>query len=229
MQARWTVLMIASALVVAGCTTTSQPEVPFNYEAKAQNVRVMGKLDASDIAVGQVRVVNNLDLACGNRNLTIPGAVSSDDNAGNFANYWKKAFESELAKAGLLNEKNPKVKLYFLLDKVKIVGEPIRLQWMMNMTVFSSNGTILKNEVVYNAPTDNLRNMQEGCGRLEQYIDKAVAWSILKTVSSPAFPALVQPGLDYVPTMKAQSLSDSLTSIIKEPEQDDVWKKQPDK
>lgn len=50
MQARWTVLMIASALVVAGCTTTSQPEVPFNYEAKAQNVRVMGKLDASDIA-----------------------------------------------------------------------------------------------------------------------------------------------------------------------------------
>ncbi len=229
MQARWTILLAASSLVVAGCTTPSKPEVPFNYEARAQNVRVMGKLGASDIAVGQVRVVNNLDLVCGNRELTIPGGVGRYDNAGNFASYWKRAFESELAKAGLLNEKNPKVKLYFLLDKVKIVGEPVRLQWMMNMTVFSSNGTILKNDVVYNAPTDNLRNMADGCGRLEQNIDKAIAWSILKTVSSPAFPALVQPGLEYVPTMKAESLSDSLTSIVKEPEKNDIWKKQPDK
>ncbi len=82
---------------------------------------------------------------------------------------------------------------------------------------------MLKQEITYNAPTDGLKNMREGCSRLAAGLDKAVAWSILKTISDPRFQEMVQPGLGYVPSMKAVSI----TSVFQPDTEEDYWKSKP--
>ncbi len=57
--------------------------------------------------------------------------------------------------------------------------------------------------------------MREGCSRLAAGLDKAVAWSILKTISDPRFQEMVQPGLGYVPSMKAVSITSVFNRIRK--------------
>ena len=79
-----------------------------------------------------------------------------------------------------MNQKNPKVKIYNLIDSVKIQAEPTFLAWRINMELFSSNGHSMKLDVVYNAPTDGLKNMQDGCRRVAETLNKAVKWSVLK-------------------------------------------------
>lgn len=217
-----------SALMLAGC---AQPPslVTKDYESRAQNVRAVNRLQAEDIAVAQVRVSKDVDLWCAGRTIPIPGAENGRTDKDNFARYWQRAFESELAQAGVLNQENPKVKLYNLIESVRIVAEPTRIQWMLDMNYFSSNGTIFRDEVVYNVPTDSLKNMQEGCERLAEGLDKAVSWSILKVLSSPSFAPLVEPGLSYEPKMTSESLAHSLTTIVKPEEEEEIWKAMPNK
>lgn len=218
----------ASALMLAGCAQ-SPSLVTKDYESRAQNVRAVNRLQAEDIGVAQVRVSKDIDLWCAGRTIPIPGAESGRTDKDNFARYWQKAFESELAQAGVLNQENPKVKLYNLIESVKIVAEPTRIRWMFDMNYFSSNGTIFRDEVEYNVPTDSLKNMQEGCERLAEGLDKAVSWSILKALSSPSFAPLVEPGLSYEPKMTSESLAHSLTTIVKPEEEEEIWKTMPNK
>ena len=91
------------------------------------------------------------------------------------------------------------------------------------MEIFSSNGGILKQDITYNAPTDGLKNMRDGCSRLAAGLNKAVAWSILKTVSDPRFKEMVQPG--FVPSMKAASI----TSVFQPDEEEEYWKSKPNR
>lgn len=193
------------------------------YEPKAQNVRAWKRLHAEDIAVQQVRIVKDMDLDCTGVPMRIPvsGSFKSTNEA--FAEYWKRAMESELSQAGLLNQKDPKVKLYALIDSVKIQAEPTALAWIMNLEMYSSNGTSMKETVVFNAPTDNMKNMREGCFRLATSMDKALTWALLKIVGDPRFEALVKPGLGFTPSMKAQTLQETLLGEDK----DERWKETP--
>ena len=43
--------------------------------------------------------------------------------------------------------------------------------------------------------------MQDGCRRVAETLNKAVKWSVLKAISDPKFEALVQPGLDFTPSI----------------------------
>lgn len=227
MKKSW-ILALASMIALSACTAPV-PLVSHEYESRAQNVRAVNRLHTSDVAVAEVRVVKDPDLWCAGSAIPIPGARSSLSDNQNIASYWKRAFEAELSQAGVLNEKDPKVKIYNLIDRVRMIAEPTQLRWMIDMRLFSSNGSIYDSEVEYNVPTDSLKNMEDGCARLADSFDKAIAWSILKTLSAPEFGPLVEPGLDYVPTMKAESLSHSLTSIVKPEEKEEIWKTEPNK
>lgn len=210
--------LASSALVLGGCQT-AEPYVSYPYEVTAQNARILKRLDVNDVAVDQVRVVKAMDLECAGNNIPIPGQEGFKTINGAFSNYWRSALMSDLNQAGILNQKNPKVKIYNLIDSVKIQAEPTFLAWRINMELFSSNGHSMKLDVVYNAPTDGLKNMQDGCRRVAETLNKAVKWSVLKAISDPKFEALVQPGLDFTPSMKAQSFQ----SLFLGEDEDDRW------
>ena len=160
-----------------------------------------------------------MDLECAGSIIPIPGQEEFKTLNGAFSNYWRNALMADLNQAGILNQKNPKVIIYNLIDSVKIQAEPTFLAWRINMELFSSNGHSMKLDVVYNAPTDGLKNMQDGCRRVASTLNKAVKWSVLKAISDPRFEVLVQPGLDFTPSMKAQSFQ----SLFLGEDEDDRW------
>ncbi|WP_308514472.1 hypothetical protein [uncultured Turicimonas sp.] len=215
-------LAVSAALLLTACKTT-EPYYSYSFEPNAQIQRAWHRIDAKDIGVEQVRVVKIIDLDCAGDRIAIPGEGEFSDLRDAFANYWKNAFITDLSSVGMLNQEKPKVKLYNLIDSVKIIAEPTQLQWRIKMEIFSSNGGMLKQEITYNAPTDGLKNMREGCSRLAAGLDKTVAWSILKTISDPRFQEMVQPGLGYVPSMKAVSI----TSVFQPDTEEDYWKSKP--
>jgi hypothetical protein len=225
-------IAIAAALAavpfLSGCHSV-EPLETHAYESRPQNVRAIKRLHTEDVAVAEVRLVSNPDLECAGRIIPIPGMEYSAQADRAVANYWKKALESDLDAAGVLNEKTPKVRLYNLIESVKILAEPTRLRWTFTMRVFSSNGKYMDSTATYNVPTDNMPNMQEACSRLAKDFDKAVAWSLLKTISAPEMTQLVQPGLGFVPVMKATSLTKSLSSIIRPEDDEPMWKEEPKK
>ena len=180
----FSVALAGSALVMAG-SQTAEPYVSYPYEVTAQNARILKRLDVKDVAVEQVRVVKAMDLECAGNNIPIPGQEGFKTINGAFSNYWRNALMSDLNQAGILNQKNPKVKIYNLIDSVKIQAEPTFLAWRINMELFSSNGHSMKLDVVYNAPTDGLKNMQDGCRQVAETLNKAVKWSVLKAISDP--------------------------------------------
>lgn len=207
----------ASVLILGGCETTSiYPSAA--YAPTAQNARAIKRLQTSDIAVSKVRVVKELDADCAGALIPIgaPGATNAGEA---FAAYWKDAFTQDLKNAGVLNESQPKVKLYALFDKVKIQGELNDLAWKMKVEIFSSNGHSMREEIVYRVPSEGVRNMREGCTRISEDLNKAVAWSILKITSNPNFAELTAPGLSWEPSMKGESIKDLFFS-----DDSDKWK-----
>lgn len=219
-------LTIASASCLLVACHAPIPYISSSYSPNAQIERAWHRLDDKNIAVEQVRVVKNIDIDCAGQRITIPGEQAHKDLRDAYAAYWKDAFMTDMNAAGYLNQKDPKVKLYNLIDSVKIVAEPTSLQWRINMEMISSNGSLLRETITYNAPSDNLKNMREGCSRLALTLDKAVAWSILKTVSDPRFAQLIKPGLGYVPAMKATSITSTLNPFEKDDEEE-YWKTKP--
>ncbi len=203
-----------------GCSTP-EPYVTNAYEPNAQNARSVKRLQAEDVAVAEVRVAKAMDLDCAGTIFPIPGEEKYKNLNDAFAAYWKNAFMADLKNGGALNQDKPKVKIYNLIDSVKIQAEPTMLAWRINMELFSSNGSSMKAAVVYNVPTDSLKNMQDGCRRLAAGLDKAVRWSILEITSDPRFQNLVQPGLDFVPSMKAASIQ----SVFLGEDEEERWSK----
>lgn len=209
-----------SAVLLSGCSTP-EPYVTNAYEPNAQNARSVKRLQAEDVAVAEVRVAKAMDLDCAGTIFPIPGEEKYKNLNDAFAAYWKNAFMADLKNGGALNQDKPKVKIYNLIDSVKIQAEPTMLAWRINMELFSSNGSSMKASVVYNVPTDSLKNMQDGCRRLAAGLDKAVRWSILEITSDPRFQNLVQPGLDFVPSMKAASIQ----SVFLGEDEEERWSK----
>lgn len=209
-----------SAVLLSGCSTP-EPYVTNAYEPNAQNARSVKRLQAEDVAVAEVRVAKAMDLDCAGTIFPIPGEEKYKNLNDAFAAYWKNAFMADLKNGGALNQDKPKVKIYNLIDSVKIQAEPTMLAWRINMELFSSNGSSMKAVVVYNVPTDSLKNMQDGCRRLAAGLDKAVRWSILEITSDPRFQNLVQPGLDFVPSMKAASIQ----SVFLGEDEEERWSK----
>ncbi|MVX56207.1 hypothetical protein [Parasutterella muris] len=209
-----------SAVLLSGCSTP-EPYVTYAYEPNAQNARSVKRLQAEDVAVAEVRVAKAMDLDCAGTIFPIPGEEKYKNLNDAFAAYWKNAFMADLKNGGALNQDKPKVKIYNLIDSVKIQAEPTMLAWRINMEIFSSNGSSMKAAVVYNVPTDSLKNMQDGCRRLAAGLDKAVRWSILEITSDPRFQNLVQPGLDFVPSMKAASIQ----SVFLGEDEEERWSK----
>ncbi|WP_290448902.1 hypothetical protein [uncultured Parasutterella sp.] len=209
-----------SAVLLSGCSTP-EPYVTNAYEPNAQNARSVKRLQAEDVAVAEVRVAKAMDLDCAGTIFPIPGEEKYKNLNDAFAAYWKNAFMADLKNGGALNQDKPKVKIYNLIDSVKIQAEPTMLAWRINMELFSSNGSSMKAAVVYNVPTDSLKNMQDGCRRLAAGLDKAVRWSILEITSDPRFQNLVQPGLDFVPSMKAASIQ----SVFLGEDEEERWSK----
>lgn len=209
-----------SAVLLSGCSTP-EPYVTYAYEPNAQNARSVKRLQAEDVAVAEVRVAKAMDLDCAGTIFPIPGEEKYKNLNDAFAAYWKNAFMADLKNGGALNQDKPKVKIYNLIDSVKIQAEPTMLAWRINMELFSSNGSSMKAVVVYNVPTDSLKNMQDGCRRLAAGLDKAVRWSILEITSDPRFQNLVQPGLDFVPSMKAASIQ----SVFLGEDEEERWSK----
>lgn len=209
-----------SAVLLSGCSTP-EPYVTNAYEPNAQNARSVKRLQAEDVAVAEVRVAKAMDLDCAGTIFPIPGEEKYKNLNDAFAAYWKNAFMADLKNGGALNQDKPKVKIYNLIDSVKIQAEPTMLAWRINMELFSSNGSSMKAAVVYNVPTDSLKNMQDGCRRLAAGLDKAVRWSILEITSDPRFQDLVQPGLDFVPSMKAASIQ----SVFLGEDEEERWSK----
>ncbi len=208
-----------------GCAV-DEPYMVQEYMPNDQIQRQWKRLNADNVGVAQVRVVKEIETDCANFKIPIPNRDDYKTNNAAFAAYWKKALEMDLRASGALNETDPKVKLYALLDSVKIQGEPTNLAWRFNIRMFSSNGGMLSEEIVYHVPTDNLKNMTEGCRRIAADMNKAVAWSIVRTISDPKFSYLVQPGLGYVPSMKGQSITKSINVFSKD-EEDEYWKTKP--
>ena len=103
--------LAGSVLVLAGCQT-AEPYVSYPYEVTAQNARILKRLDVKDVAVDQVRVVKAMDLECAGNIIPIPGQEGFKTINGAFSNYWRNALMSDLNQAGILNQKNPKVKIY---------------------------------------------------------------------------------------------------------------------
>ena len=209
-----------SAVLLSGCSTP-EPYVTYAYEPNAQNARSVKRLQAEDVAVAEVRVAKAMDLDCAGTIFPIPGEEKYKNLNDAFAAYWKNAFMADMKNGGALNQDKPKVKIYNLIDSVKIQAEPTMLAWRINMELFSSNGSSMKAAVVYNVPTDSLKNMQEGCRRLAAGLDKAVRWSILEITSDPRFQNLVQPGLGFVPSMKAASIQ----SVFLGEDEEERWSK----
>lgn len=209
-----------SAVLLSGCSTP-EPYVTYAYEPNAQNARSVKRLQAEDVAVAEVRVAKAMDLDCAGTIFPIPGEEKYKNLNDAFAAYWKNAFMADLKNGGALNQDKPKVKIYNLIDSVKIQAEPTMLAWRINMELFSSNGSSIKAAVVYNVPTDSLKNMQDGCRRLAAGLDKAVRWSILEITSDPRFQNLVQPGLDFVPSMKTASIQ----SVFLGEDEEERWSK----
>ncbi len=209
-----------SAVLLSGCSTP-EPYVTYAYEPNAQNARSVKRLQAEDVAVAEVRVAKAMDLDCAGTIFPIPGEEKYKNLNDAFAAYWKNAFMADLKNGSALNQDKPKVKIYNLIDSVKIQAEPTMLAWRINMELFSSNGSSMKAAVVYNVPTDSLKNMQDGCRRLAAGLDKAVRWSILEITSDPRFQNLVQPGLDFVPSMKAASIQ----SVFLGEDEEERWSK----
>ena len=209
-----------SAVLLSGCSTP-EPYVTNAYEPNAQNARSVKRLQAEDVAVAEVRVAKAMDLDCAGTIFPIPGEEKYKNLNDAFAAYWKNAFMADLKNGGALNQDKPKVKIYNLIDSVKIQAEPTMLAWRINMELFSSNGSSMKAAVVYNVPTDSLKNMQDGCRRLAAGLDKAVRWSILEITSDPRFQNLVQPGLGFVPSMKAASIQ----SVFLGEDEEERWSK----
>ena len=209
-----------SAVLLSGCSTP-EPYVTYAYEPNAQNARSVKRLQAEDVAVAEVRVAKAMDLDCAGTIFPIPGEEKYKNLNDAFAAYWKNAFMADMKNGGALNQDKPKVKIYNLIDSVKIQAEPTMLAWRINMELFSSNGSSMKAAVVYNVPTDSLKNMQDGCRRLAAGLDKAVRWSILEITSDPRFQNLVQPGLGFVPSMKAASIQ----SVFLGEDEEERWSK----
>ncbi len=209
-----------SAVLLSGCSTP-EPYVTYAYEPNAQNARSVKRLQAEDVAVAEVRVAKAMDLDCAGTIFPIPGEEKYKNLNDAFAAYWKNAFMADLKNGGALNQDKPKAQIYNLIDSVKIQAEPTMLAWRINMEIFSSNGSSMKAAVVYNVPTDSLKNMQDGCRRLAAGLDKAVRWSILEITSDPRFQNLVQPGLDFVPSMKAASIQ----SVFLGEDEEERWSK----
>lgn len=209
-----------SAVLLSGCSTP-EPYVTYAYEPNAQNARSVKRLQAEDVAVAEVRVAKAMDLDCAGTIFPIPGEEKYKNLNDAFAAYWKNAFMADLKNGSALNQDKPKVKIYNLIDSVKIQAEPTMLAWRINMELFSSNGSSMKASVVYNVPTDSLKNMQDGCRRLAAGLDKAVRWSILEITSDPRFQNLVQPGLGFVPSMKAASIQ----SVFLGEDEEERWSK----
>ncbi len=209
-----------SAVLLSGCSTP-EPYVTYAYEPNAQNARSVKRLQAEDVAVAEVRVAKAMDLDCAGTIFPSPGEEKYKTLNDAFAAYWQTAFMADLTNGGALNQDKPKVKIYNLIDSVKIQAEPTMLAWRINMEIFSSNGSSMKAAVVYNVPTDSLKNMQDGCRRLAAGLDKAVRWSILEITSDPRFQNLVQPGLDFVPSMKAASIQ----SVFLGEDEEERWSK----
>ncbi len=201
-----------SAVLLSGCSTP-EPYVTNAYEPNAQNARSVKRLQAEDVAVAEVRVAKAMDLDCAGTIFPIPGEEKYKNLNDAFAAYWKNAFMADLKNGGALNQDKPKVKIYNLIDSVKIQAEPTMLAWRINMELFSSNGSSMKAAVVY--------NVQDGCRRLAAGLDKAVRWSILEITSDPRFQNLVQPGLDFVPSMKAASIQ----SVFLGEDEEERWSK----
>ncbi len=220
------VLLVTSSILTLSSCGTSVMLQPKEYPPNAQIQRQWKRLEASDIGVAQVRVVKPIDTDCAGVTIPIYGEENYKTSQEAFANYWKEALMTDLREAGLLNQSKPKVKLYALIDYVKIQADPSALVYRLEMEVFSSNGHMIKQEISYNIPSDNLKNIHEGCVRIAEGLDRAVSWSILKIISDPRFAQLVTPGLGYEPTMKAESLSSVLDVLGKDNDQDH-WKTKP--
>ncbi len=219
-------LLITSLVFTLSSCGTNVPLQPKEYPPNSQIQRQWKRLEASDIGVAKVRVIRPIDTDCAGVTIPIYGEENYKTTQEAFANYWRAAFMTDLREAGCLNQDKPKVKLYALIDSVKIQADPSALVYRIEMEVFSSNGNMVKQEISYNLPSDNLKNIHEGCARIADGLDRAVAWSILKIISDPRFAQLITPGLGYEPTMKAESISSVLDIFGKENDQD-YWKTKP--
>ena len=113
-------LAVSAALLLTACKTT-EPYYSYSFEPNAQIQRAWHRIDAKDIGVEQVRVVKIIDLDCAGDRIAVPGEGEFSDLRDAFAHYWKNAFITDLSSVGMLNQEKPKVKLYNLIDSVKLL------------------------------------------------------------------------------------------------------------
>lgn len=175
-------IAVSLIFIVTGCSTYITPR----YSISVDNYAALKKVAVTGVAVGNFSGQTNFESPTLGCSLDVP------DKLGPIA-YVRKAFEDELKLAGSYSDESPRVVLGGHISRMELHAKrftyPVRVSWMIDITLNSSNGKSMDVSEDYSFPGTSQAYI---CGRVAEFFAPAVQDLIGKVVRSPDFKALVE-------------------------------------
>ena len=177
------IIVAVSLLVLGACSY-----VPQRYSVSAENTEALKKLGARNINVGPFTKTAEFDNSC----RVVAGVVEKPGSAG-FEGYIQNALVEELKRAGMFDDKTPKITLSGVVEKLSLsTWRTIYLSnWDIGVRLNSSNGksVSITQHYEFNAGPDNLAD----CQQIANHYMFAVQKTLNKLIDAPEFESLVTP------------------------------------
>jgi hypothetical protein len=177
------IIVAVFVLVLSACSY-----LPQQYSVSADNTEALKKIGAGNINVGLFTKTAEFDNSC----RVVAGVVEKPDNMG-FEGYIQKALVEELKRAGMFDDKTPKITLSGVVEKLSLsTWRTIYLSnWDIGVRLNSSNGktVYITQHYEFNAGSKNLADCQQIA---DQYMF-AVQKTLNKLITAPEFQSLVTP------------------------------------
>jgi hypothetical protein len=192
MMGRWigTAVLAAALAMLAGCASLTAPR----YTASADNVVALRGLAPARVALGPFAGPATASLKCrGYGYIAPPDGLS-------FAEYVRRALESELKLAGVYDPNAPAVTLGGRLDEATFSsanGSTSNGFWDLALTLASSNGATLAARERYGFTPGYLAD--SACKQTAEALVPAVQDLVAKLVGDPRFRSLLAARNDSTP------------------------------
>ena len=177
------IIVAVSVLVLSACSY-----LPQRYIVSADNTEALKKIGVGNINVGLFTKTAEFNNSC----RVVAGVVEKPDNTG-FEGYIQKALVEELKRAGMFDDKTPKIILSGVVEKLSLsTWRTIYLSnWDIGVRLNSSNGktVYITQHYEFNAGPNNLADCQKIA---DQYMF-AVQKTLNKLITAPEFQSLVTP------------------------------------
>lgn len=177
------IIVAVSVLVLSACSY-----MPQRYSVSADNTEALKKIGVGNINVGLFTKTAEFNNSC----RVVAGVVEKPDNTG-FEGYIQKALVEELKRAGMFDDKTPKIILSGVVEKLSLsTWRTIYLSnWDIGVRLNSSNGktVYITQHYEFNAGPNNLAD----CQKIADHYMFAVQKTLNKLITAPEFQSLVTP------------------------------------